>query len=67
MSNLNTGHGHVIPNPDGSKARCGGPNLCPVCAEELKRLNQAMRNLTEDDLKNWATGFLARLEESEVT
>jgi Family of unknown function (DUF6085) len=33
-----TGHGHVIPNPDGSKARCGGPVLCSVCARELATL-----------------------------
>lgn len=30
-----SGHGHVTPNPDGSKARCGGPALCGVCAREL--------------------------------
>lgn len=29
------GHGHVRPNPDGSKARCGGPAICSVCALEL--------------------------------
>lgn len=28
------GHGHVIPRPDGVKARCGGPALCSVCAKE---------------------------------
>lgn len=27
-------HGHVRPNPDGSKARCGGPGLCQVCSAE---------------------------------
>ena len=35
-------HGHVIPNADGSRARCGGPGLCAVCsreaAQELPRL-----------------------------
>lgn len=25
------GHGHVIPNADGSKARCGGEKMCRVC------------------------------------
>jgi hypothetical protein len=28
-------HGHVTPNTDGSKARCGGPKMCAVCAKEL--------------------------------
>lgn len=28
------GHGHVIPNLDGSKARCGGPGICEVCNKE---------------------------------
>src|ERR671925_545499 len=28
------GHGHVTPNPDGTKARCGGPALCGQCAQE---------------------------------
>jgi hypothetical protein len=30
-----SGHGHVIPNADGMKARCGGPGICPECAREL--------------------------------
>lgn len=29
-----SGHGHVTPNADGSKARCGGPRICGVCARE---------------------------------
>lgn len=28
-------HGHVVPRPDGMRARCGGPALCPVCQREL--------------------------------
>lgn len=43
-----SGHGHVIPNPSGLKARCGGPGLCPECAAELKEL-EASRP-TEDEL-----------------
>ncbi|PZX29452.1 hypothetical protein C7416_104457 [Cupriavidus phytorum] len=35
MSN-NKGHGHVVPRPDGLKARCGGPGLCPVCQTEQR-------------------------------
>lgn len=29
-----SGHGHVTPNPNGLKARCGGPALCGGCAQE---------------------------------
>lgn len=29
-----SGHGHVKPNADGSKARCGGPRICKVCSAE---------------------------------
>ena len=32
---MDTSHGHVIPNPDGSKARCGGPTVCSACALEF--------------------------------
>lgn len=33
------GHGHVIPNPGGALARCGGPNLgCEVCLAEQRSL-----------------------------
>lgn len=34
------GHGHVIPNPDGSKARCGGPGICGVCSLEAYRVER---------------------------
>lgn len=33
----NTGHGHVYPRPDGSRARCGGPRLCAVCRADADR------------------------------
>lgn len=32
-----SGHGHVTPNADGTKARCGGPGLCSECALEQAR------------------------------
>jgi len=35
--NLNVGHGHVFPRPDGMKARCGGPSLCSQCARDYAR------------------------------
>jgi len=33
----NSGHGHVFPRPDGVKARCGGPGLCPECSRDAAR------------------------------
>lgn len=33
-----SGHGHVVPNADGSLARCGGPGICSECALEQARL-----------------------------
>jgi hypothetical protein len=30
------GHGHVWPNPEGRRARCGGPEYCSRCAEDLR-------------------------------
>lgn len=32
-----SGHGHVTPNADGSKARCGGPAICRECQAEAGR------------------------------
>ncbi len=32
-------HGHVVPDPSGMKARCGGTALrCSTCAQEEKML-----------------------------
>lgn len=36
------GHGHVTPNADGSRARCGGPKLCDVCQRELAALRETL-------------------------
>lgn len=33
------GHGHVIPNPDGTLARCGGLAICSVCKAEMASLS----------------------------
>jgi len=35
-----TGHGHVVPRPDGVRARCGGPGLCHVCQMEVAALGK---------------------------
>lgn len=32
------GHGHVIPNPGGEVARCGGPALCEECRREQEQV-----------------------------
>ncbi len=37
------GHGHVVPNADGTRARCGGPGLCRTCAAELQALQSSAR------------------------
>lgn len=34
MYGTNIGHGHVWTRPDGSRARCGGPTICPSCARD---------------------------------
>ncbi len=34
------GHGHVIPNADGSRTRCGGPRICHVCQREAATLSK---------------------------
>lgn len=38
----NRGHGHVNPRPDGVRARCGGPGICPVCSKEDSQRRDAM-------------------------
>lgn len=41
-----SGHGHVIPNQDGSVARCGGPMICAECAREAQKQAMLGRVLT---------------------
>lgn len=50
MSGQSRGHGHVIPNPDGSKARCGGPPLCRECALEQAQEIQRRRSTVDPDI-----------------
>lgn len=40
--NRNRSHGHITPNADGSKARCGGPALCRVCRDEQIGASQSL-------------------------
>lgn len=59
-----TGHGHVTPNADGSKARCGGPGICYECSREqvatptkvvktTTRLVDELTTLLYEVLKRW--------------
>jgi hypothetical protein len=45
------GHGHVTPNEDGSRARCGGPAICLVCSKERatlwRQIGMAQQHLAE--------------------
>ena len=39
-----SGHGHVTPNANGLKARCGGPGICNTCAQEFVRQHYKASN-----------------------
>lgn len=53
-----TGHGHVTPNPDGLKARCGGPAMCSVCQKEAsEKLTATMNDLVQDTATRGASVF----------
>ena len=43
-----SGHGWVTPNPDGTKARCGGPAICRECALEKVRADIAATGKADD-------------------
>ncbi|QGJ90136.1 hypothetical protein HWC80_gp076 [Mycobacterium phage Indlulamithi] len=49
------GHGHVVPRPDGMKARCGGPGMCAECSREQAQLNDPI-NVAEAKLEMWRQG-----------
>ena len=44
---MTMGHGHVTPNANGTKARCGGPALCSRCAVELAAERAKHQGLAE--------------------
>ena len=51
-----SGHGWVIPLPNGARARCGGPGLCHLCNAELReqRDRQLPRNVPVLDARTMA-------------
>ena len=65
-----SGHGHVVPRPDGAKARCGGPALCSACAREkaqqvdpkLSAAKDALAAFKADDPKALSEALSAFVE-----
>jgi hypothetical protein len=53
---MSEGHGHVFPNENGLKARCGGPALCEVCRAEQRGRQQGLREAFET-ADSWAKHF----------
>ncbi len=55
-----SGHGHVTPNADGSKARCGGPGICAACSRESAALAAAQGRSVRDALaaRRLSTGYM---------
>lgn len=58
-------HGHVKPNPDGSKARCGGPGFCMECSLESDqhKLMMIAGQQTFDTLRAENAALMADAEE----
>ena len=54
-------HGHVIPNPDGSKARCGGPAICAVCSLQFASIEKAKPKTSINVPAILASAYFARL------
>ena len=42
LKRASTGHGHVYPRADGTRARCGGPMLCSECARDFVEKNKSL-------------------------
>lgn len=59
------GHGQVTPNPDGSKARCGGPSVCPLCTVEFAEKHHA-RTQALSAIPNLSKPGIAPLTEYDV-
>jgi hypothetical protein len=57
-----SGHGHIVPNPNGEVARCGGPAFCVTCAREGLAELEAGRLSTEwvKRFALWALNQLAK-------
>jgi hypothetical protein len=51
------GHGHVTPNADGTKARCGGPMLCKECAVEYVQKHNGLGLVHSEEFVQMFLGF----------
>jgi hypothetical protein len=49
-------HGHVTPNADGYRTRCGGPKICKVCMQELAALKQPSAGVDERPIASCQRG-----------
>ncbi|MGH3978094.1 MAG: hypothetical protein ACRDRZ_03670 [Pseudonocardiaceae bacterium] len=47
-------HGHVVPRPDGTLYRCGGPRMCTACAHERRQVNAVAEALHQQCRDDWA-------------
>ena len=63
----NQSHGHVTPNADGSRARCGGPTICKVCMAELAQLQakSAPAEPSREAVERWAFSVGNLMEQEE--
>lgn len=54
-------HGHVTPNANGLRARCGGPAICGVCQREQASIGKFLMDTKFDthspDGDTWAREF----------
>lgn len=55
FDDLGAWHGHVRTNPEGRRARCGGPRTCPTCQLEQSILSErTQRYAAEDTIRRMA-------------
>ncbi len=59
----NTGHGHVRPRPDGMRARCGGPAICPVCAREQEQMLAGAEISVDDEAQDEERALIEHIEQ----
>lgn len=65
-----SGHGWIVPNLGGSKARCGGPTICSACQNEARELGAWEKipphRLTQSDLQQVSLEKKSQLEQAQI-